>query len=194
MGLWGRAMSYSMSEIESHCRKAARGAGLSWGEAEEAGQAVRRLCAAGLAGADALLAYLTARDAGTVKTGACPIKLGSQMIDGANPALAACHSPLLLLPFLSLLAEDQGIALALQGRVFHGMVTPEGGIHLIQPASEDTDLSIRPTTAPTAELVWRAKCAQDTYDALNLFCQRTYAPETDASRAKGAGAGEDGNS
>ena len=193
MGLWSRPMSYSMSEIESHCRKATRGAGFSWGEAEDAGQAVRRLSAAGLAGADALLACLTAREAGKVKDCACPIKLGNQMIDGARPALSVCHTPLLLLPFLSLLAEDQGTALTLQGNIFRGLATPDGGLHLIQPASEDTDMSILPTAAPSAELVWRAECSQKTYDALNPFCQRTYAPETDTSRAKGAGAGEDGN-
>lgn len=193
MGLWGCPMSYSMSEIESHCRKATRGAGFSWGEAEDAGQAVRRLSAAGLAGADALLACLTAREAGKVKDSACPIKLGNQMIDGANPDLNACHTPLLLLPFLSLLADDQGTALSLQGKTFQGLATPDGGLHLIHPAPEDSGLRILPSAAPSAELVWRAECSQETYDALNLFCQRTYAPETDASRAKGAGAGEDGN-
>lgn len=186
-------MSYSMSEVETHCRKAARGAGLSWGEAEEVGQAVRRLSAAGLAGAEALLAYLTAREAGAVQDSACPIKLGCRLIDGATPSLKDCHTPILLLPFVSSLAQDHGTALALQGDVFHGFATPDGGLFVIHSASQDCRLKISPGIAPSAELVWRAECAPATYAALDVFCQRTYAPETDASRASGAGAGDDGN-
>lgn len=186
-------MSYSMGEIESHCRKAARGAGFSFGEAEEAGQAVRRLSAAGLAGAEALLAYLTAREAGETQDSACPIKLGCQLVDGASPSLATCHTPMLLLPFLSPLAEAQGTALLLRGAVFEGLATLDGGLHVIHPALQDSDLSLQSATAPNADLVWRATCSRDTYAALDAFCQRTYAPETEASRAKGAGAGNDGN-
>ncbi len=54
-------MSWSLNEIEGLARKAARGSGLSWGLAEEAGKATRWLCAAGLPGADALAGLLTAQ-------------------------------------------------------------------------------------------------------------------------------------
>ena len=43
-------MHASLNEIESLCKKAARGAGLSWGLAEEAGKAARWLSAHGLDG------------------------------------------------------------------------------------------------------------------------------------------------
>jgi len=52
-------MSWSLGEIQALAIKATRGAGFSWGLAEEAGQAVRRLEQAGLPGLDALAGYLT---------------------------------------------------------------------------------------------------------------------------------------
>ena len=49
---------YSLGEIDSLSRKATRGAGYSWGMAEEAGKAVRWLSAYGLAGAESLAKHL----------------------------------------------------------------------------------------------------------------------------------------
>ena len=49
-------MTWSLNEIETLSRKAARGAGLSWGLAEEAGKATRWLAAAGLPGPQVLAA------------------------------------------------------------------------------------------------------------------------------------------
>ncbi|MEL7259121.1 MAG: DUF3726 domain-containing protein, partial [Pseudomonadota bacterium] len=46
-------MSWSLNEVESLARKAARGAGYSWGLAEEAGKATRWTCAAGWPGGTA---------------------------------------------------------------------------------------------------------------------------------------------
>ena len=51
--------NYSLGEIDSLARKATRGAGYSWGVAEEAGKAVRWLSAYGYPGAEILANYLT---------------------------------------------------------------------------------------------------------------------------------------
>lgn len=182
-----------MSEIEAHCRKAARGAGLSFGEAEDAGQAVRRLSAAGLHGADALLRYLIAQREGRIVDAADPIKLGIQLIDGITPDLKDVHTPLLLLPFIGFLAADRGTSLSLTGQRFHGVTGADGSMHLACDAEQDGPLSIAQAKAPDAALVWRAECSKETYDALNAFCMNTYAPETDERRNAGAGAGDDGN-
>ncbi|KMW60818.1 hypothetical protein AIOL_000983 [Candidatus Rhodobacter oscarellae] len=83
----------SLGELQALAAKAARGAGLSWGLAEEAGWAVRWLEARGLAGAAAL--------AGVLPEGAPQIALGAALADGSTPeppAEAAQH--LLLRPFL----------------------------------------------------------------------------------------------
>ena len=53
---------FSLSEIESQCKKATRGAGLSWGIAEEAGILARNLCEVGLPGPDAIYKNLKCFD------------------------------------------------------------------------------------------------------------------------------------
>jgi hypothetical protein len=52
----------SLNEVEAYGRRAARGAGMSWGLAEEAGKAARWLSARGLPGVELLLRLLTAND------------------------------------------------------------------------------------------------------------------------------------
>ena len=54
-------MSYSLNEMEATAKRAARGAGYSWGLAEEASKATRWLCTQGLDGA-AELAHVLGAD------------------------------------------------------------------------------------------------------------------------------------
>ena len=49
---------YSLGEIEAHCKKAAKGVGLSWGVAEEAGLIARHLSELHLPGPDAIYSNL----------------------------------------------------------------------------------------------------------------------------------------
>jgi hypothetical protein len=62
---------YSLNEVDAAAKRAARGIGVPWGIAEEAGKAVRWLTAAGLPGAQALAALLTRLD-GRPYRGFCP--------------------------------------------------------------------------------------------------------------------------
>ena len=55
-------MTHSLNEIEAMAKKAARGAGLPWGLADDAGRAVRWLCARGLGAAEALAELLEQTD------------------------------------------------------------------------------------------------------------------------------------
>lgn len=55
-------MSFSLNEVEAMVRKAARGAGYSWGMADEAGKAARWLCSVGLDGTAALAGVLGRAD------------------------------------------------------------------------------------------------------------------------------------
>lgn len=122
----GPQVRLSMTELETLAAKAARGAGLAWGLAEEAGFATRWLQARGFDGADLLLTHLE-RNAGacwqdvapviegrTWKSSAghplCPIATGTTLCDHAPLAqglsvgpiiLAKVDCPALLLPFLS---------------------------------------------------------------------------------------------
>lgn len=112
----------SLNEIEAYGRRAARGAGMSWGLAEEAGKAARWLCAHGLPGVELLLRLLTAND-GRPYDGMtpavdanrwesrdralCPVCCGAALSDriadlvpGEELVLNALAYPLLLAPFL----------------------------------------------------------------------------------------------
>lgn len=55
-------MNLSLNEIEALCKKAARGAGMSWGLAEEAAKAARWLSAQGMEGPALLAAQLRLND------------------------------------------------------------------------------------------------------------------------------------
>lgn len=117
----------SLNEIDATVRKAARGAGLSWGLAEEAGKAASWLAARDLPGVE-LAAALLARNDGTpyealvpviegerwrARAGLlCPLIAGTAVNDraeaiagGAAVTLAAVSYPLLLLPFAGRAAE-----------------------------------------------------------------------------------------
>ncbi|TNF19219.1 MAG: DUF3726 domain-containing protein [Rhodobacteraceae bacterium] len=121
----------SRNEVASLCMKAARGAGMSWGMAEEAGFAAAWLAAHGIDGPAHLAAHLEqaqgrawaelcprvtpgdwrAAGGGTL----CPIVLGATLCDHAALAqgpLAGCSitlgmvdHPILLLPFLAEIAR-----------------------------------------------------------------------------------------
>ena len=129
-------MIWSLNEIESTAKKAARGAGMSWGLAEEAGRATRWLCAAGWPGAESLAALLAAEDGaeweairprieGTLWRAQggtlCPIATGAALCDrardwaeGASARLEGVAHPLLLVPFFAMAADLCGTRLALR--------------------------------------------------------------------------------
>lgn len=206
----------SLAEIDAMGRKAARGAGFSWGLAEEAGRAARWLAAFRRPGPEALLAALDAMD-GSVASHAprpdrplwqsnastlCPVATGAALSDraeaiatGASFDLAPVVSPLLLVPFLCRAARDLGYMIALEGPGLTLVATPEGPATrewapLAKPLAQDLRVHrAAEADGPAARPVpdpWRVSV--DTWRALDRFAHRTYAPATEASRA-GAGSG-----
>ena len=95
-------------------KRAARGAGLSWGLAEEAGKAVRWMCANDLPGADALAHVLELNRSRSYD------QLAPVSTDGVWEARCGSLCPLITGPALSDLAEDiaHGREIVL-GRVAH---------------------------------------------------------------------------
>ncbi|PVA11105.1 DUF3726 domain-containing protein [Pelagivirga sediminicola] len=208
-------MTWSLGEIEGLARKAARGGGFDWGLAEEAGKAVRWLASLGLPGPealDALLATYDRRPLGRMRpldTAApvwqaaggmlCPIATGAALCDMAAEAtlqaeitLAECAFPLLLLSFVAGAAEDADHALNVtwDGATFafaadlRGTapvpLAPAGRAVIRRGAAADLPL-------PTCQLRYDLDSA--TAARLGALAQRTYAPDTAASRLSGAGAG-----
>lgn len=140
----------SCNEAEMLCLKAARGAGMSWGLAEEAGYAARWLYARGIDGPGALLAHLDwaagrlwdavrpvaagdlrAHDGGLL----CPIALGTAISDtaalgeaGASAVTGPVHRPVLVLPFLHAIARGSGRTMALAWAGHRVTVGPDGDV------------------------------------------------------------------
>ncbi len=193
-------MSYALIEVEAMAKKAARGAGYSWGMAEEAAKAASWLCAQGLDGV-AVLARALASDA----VGAGSLDAATGLSDTAaswqdtGTRMEAVSVPALVLPFVAYAARQlgkptgvswPGAQVVTDGRALSLHV--ENDAALLAPAGVVT---VNPATVMGAAqpLQTRANPSPDDWQALADLAQRTYAPETDESRLKGAGAGLNDN-
>lgn len=212
-------MTFSLNEIEAMGTRAARGAGMDWGIAEEAGKAARWLSAHGLPGPELLAELLTQTDGmaydklapvstdGTWRAHSgtlCPLISGAALSDrvehilaGGGIVLGPVVFPLLLAPYAAWGARALGISIELAWK----------GVTLT--ISSDADISVTgETTAVVARKAEGALCCRaekataaprahepgraveaEAWSRLNGFAQRTFAPATEASRLRGAGAG-----
>ena len=117
-------MIYSLSEIDATCKKAARGAGLSWGYAEEAGKAARWLAAHQLPSTELLAVYLTERQKNTAyfqgENPKCPLLIGASLCDAGfdemekSIGITPVVYPLLLLPYLFQLSQAASVSILIQ--------------------------------------------------------------------------------
>lgn len=158
----------SLSEINALCLKAARGAGLDWGDAEEAGWAASWLARTGLAGPSVTLAWLT--DAAhlarprpapglwpATSVAQCPLRCGIALADfaglpeGPGTCALTVHRvahPLILLPFVARAAAQTGLDLEIRWGA-HAVTTRASDLrHLPAPpapeATRPADLRITP--------------------------------------------------
>ncbi|MDA7427939.1 DUF3726 domain-containing protein [Primorskyibacter aestuariivivens] len=186
-------MSWSLVETEALARKAARGGGYSWGQAEDAGAAVRWLEARGLPGAAALADLLEMPG----DAGSCPIALGTSLCDRGEPpapmTIAEMRAPVLLVPFLVWVAKPDDMYLAASLGAARIILGPDGvwldDVHrLPERAGVQISGAKRPAAPPIA-IRDRCSCGADVMEALDRFALRTYAPATERSRLAGAGAG-----
>ncbi len=206
-------MSYSLNEVEVLARKAARGAGYSWGMASNAGRATRWLCWHGLDGCGALAVLL-----GTIEqldrlgpqqvepqlwqsgTGqACPLVVGTGMLDRVDvlsegrATIKNVRLPILVLPFVAATALRLRTTATLEWDDFR--IVSDG-----RQASLEGDMNA--LNAELAEEIatwrggvigevltnsWRANPDPSDWQVLEAFAAHTYAPATEESRQKGAG-------
>ena len=208
-------MSWSLGEIGALATKAARGSGMDWGLADEAGYAVKWLQRRQLPGVAALCRYLSWRQAGditiwpddTASDGHyCPIATGAAYGDGMfgdEVQFARVRTPLLLIPFIALRATNSPVCLSMGNAVFtvtqdkFGFSRNDTAILMdasacqIYPASDDQlpeMISIANAAIPRVPVT-----ASACITVLNGFAKNTYAPATEASRLAGAGAGLNDN-
>ncbi len=209
---------FSRNEIETLSMKAARGAGMSWGLAEEAGFAAGWLAAQGIDGAGALLGLLEGADGrrtalrpeisgGTWEApggrALCPVTLGAALSDnGALPdgplakgdlKTGPVSRPILIVPFLALLAESAGspVFLSWPGGTLTVRVSAVWPIEVARRlwAVPGATLEIGRSAALPAVLAPRPlfKVSGATVSSLNALAMRTTVPASEASR-RGAGA------
>ena len=204
-------ISWSLGETAALATKAARGAGMPWGLADETGVAVSWLQARGIPGLAALCRYLKWRDYGRVTPWPdrpagtacyCPIALGTAYMDGALPATLTIDSirePVLMLPFIAKRNDDQPMQVDLGDMSIHlskgGVFSPylDTALLISQATCTIKNAADTPALAPY-ELTQRVPsyffgCVS----ALDEFAKKTYAPATEESRLAGAGAGLNDN-
>ncbi|MCB1448765.1 MAG: DUF3726 domain-containing protein [Nitratireductor sp.] len=206
----------SLNEIEAVSKRATRGAGRSWGMAEEAGKAVRILHEMGLPGGELLAGLLEATDNLSEAAIApssldghwhaasgvlCPVSTGATLGDiardiagGREIRTSEIAFPLLLLPFVMAVASENHLALRLEWSdtslqvSTNGIGTDASPASLLAPVSESLACHITPETeAASAFGPPLHQMAQHAWEILNAFAARTYAPDSEASRLKGAG-------
>ena len=191
-------MDYSLNEYEALAFKAARGAGLAWGIAEEAGKAVRTLSSLGLESASILRECLeNPQKNGALFLGAqlCDTPDGLSQITFSEPV----HTPGILLAFVALCSSTSDQCYCCKWEKFEvyiencelSAVSLEG-FNALTAASFSIEVTKTPKGQKQVALD-RAVISDHDYEKLNALAFKTYAPSTEASRIAGAGAGLNDN-
>lgn len=204
-------MTMSLNEIESTSKKAARGAGYSWGLAEEAGKAVRWLCGRDIDGCAALAALLNEVDAEELldwspqETGGewrarketlCPLCAGAVLSDHAEALQTAtvCFNavtqPVLMVPFAAMVAQQNDLTVRLVWSDVEATTDGDNVELTGAPPDRATQVTVSSgggVRSPNRRRS-RGEPAPEVWSALNQYAHRTYAPATEESRRKGAGA------
>lgn len=195
-------MIYSLSEIDAQCKKATRGAGFSWGYAEEAGKAARWLATYELPSAALLAAYLPQYfNSLSQFQGTCPLAAGAAVCDnGAAITEQAIHFkrlayPLLLLPYVAMLARDQSLNVVVSWAGAQIICSPDSiGILECTELSADDAKDVCCEVTESKESIQNVQIAhwagqfieESDWQVLASLAHNTYVPATEASRM-GAG-------
>lgn len=214
--------TYSLNEIEAMGKRAARGAGLHWGYAEEAGKAARWLAQKNLPGPEMLVACLDEFDGVSYCDLApssiddiwhndlkkhCPLITGPILCDYAsgfisNPIIEyrSISHPLLLAPYLAVVSTIIGKTINLSWEDVRIYVSQAN----CQIDGQCDALTIARVDLATCQVSEFSEFGiaknqngrvidSEIWAQLSTFSYRTYAPATEASRLSGAGAGVSDN-
>lgn len=208
-----QASILSANEVETLCLKAARGVGMSWGMAEEAGVASRWLFRLGVDGPALLLSYLAwilerGRPGASPsfvdgnllfsqQEACCPIKLGCAMSDCGNAApvgIGTVRQPALMLAHTAHCARLSGAPVSVSWPGGSVSLWPDGAVSgdLAALASlAEAPIQLRPCDAHEPDpglLPVSTMSSPDILRRLNELAMRTTVPASSTSRAD-AGAG-----
>lgn len=180
------------SEIRSLVTKAARGAGLPWGLAEEAGWAADWLSRRALPAADWAVLWLDASVTGRPGPVEFGVGLADRLpADSTTAVPDGLPGPGYLLPFLHLLALRHGpIGItAPVGPVVH--VDPAGRVSFGLGWSDQSRLWVISPAPPPPESAARARVTASVIDCLEGLALRTTVPPSAASRRDAGAASPD---
>lgn len=213
-------IALSLPEIRALATKAARGAGMPWGLAEEAGLAVAGLARMGLPGARWLRALLCgpATSAPVVAIGrwhpngmhqcVCPIKVGAALADHAKlrEGLGEQHRllvervavPGLVLPFLGQVAARLSCGLQVDWTDGSALIGPDGWCRVIAGesclAASVADLAITKSNLrqpPDRLVACSATLMAAELQGLEALALATTVPPSEKSRTDAGAAGSD---
>lgn len=187
-------MSWSLVEARALAQKAARGAGMHWGHAEEAGFAATWLEARGLSGIEALARYLeNTVQSGGVKPNHCPIFQGSAISDCNDPSLLpalSLYQPILLLPFIAAASGTDTWRVTWGDKAFSTNASDIYPFDRTALSEQIESVGIEKSEAQLQinDCYPRVQADRKVFiEKLTKLAHRTYAPSTEESRAKGAG-------
>ncbi|NEY91333.1 DUF3726 domain-containing protein [Tabrizicola oligotrophica] len=183
-------VTLSLSELRSLVTKAARGAGLSWGLAEEAGWAAEWLARRGLPAADWAALWLADRLAGGPDPISAGVALADRLAGGPVPDGAplpdGLAAPGYLLPFLHRITPEAACMrlTSAQGEVAE--VGAEGRVSFgpgWQARTAGWRLSLHPgTLAQAAGFAARLALSRSVLDGLEALALQTTVPPSASSR------------
>ncbi|MBO9410903.1 MULTISPECIES: DUF3726 domain-containing protein [unclassified Ruegeria] len=191
-------MNLSLNEVEATAKRAMRGVGHSWGHAEEAAKATRWLCAQGMDGIGTLAKLAKLQSAQpNLPAADCPIAAGAQLSDQAaelrkeDITLQDIVFPVLLLPFAANVARflDTPVSVTMDKAQF---VTDGFALTTaFSPPEQASQITIKRggIMIQTHPQCTRATPDPADWSELNRLAHFTYAPATEDSRLRGAGAG-----
>ncbi|MGF7162414.1 hypothetical protein FHS85_004068 [Rhodoligotrophos appendicifer] len=197
----GEMIDLSMNEIEMIAYKAARGAGLSWGIAEDVGRSARWLAARGGDWAPWLLRALEPEIA--LDRVHSPFFVGAELCDQLDDLAALrtldpvqIESPIWSTAMLAVNTPDGmafDLALAAERVAFRGDTVSATTALSQLGALPTAQLKILPQADVRAGpliglLASRSSIAVDDHAALDLLVYKTYVPNSEKSRLRGAGA------
>lgn len=214
-------MSWSLGETRALAVKAARGAGLPWGLAEEAGFAAQWLQRRSAPGVAALAQYLGWRQKNQTAINAlqrlseepvaggiyCPLALGSAIADAKQLYIhvpVMVRQPLLLAPFLAISSSRTASTLVFSGAKIilsattlrtsanrETLLSDQAVVHMHSVDSSDDFTGIAGNHPVEHRRVAQTEVTH--IEVLRKLAAHTYAPATTESRLSGAGAGTSDN-
>lgn len=190
-----RRIDMAHSELRALVTKAARGAGLAWGLADEAGWAADWLARRSLPAGDWAAIWLAARLDGKQS----PVEYGTSLADRLatgpaplqeEPLPDALPAPGYLLPFLHRIAVHQGPCALIDDRATVAAIEPDGQI-TFGPSWSDRPHNWRLTPLLPKPNPSRTSLTASLVDCLEGLALQTTVPPSPASRQNAGADGSD---